>query len=840
MKPKQQRRSAPLSVVGPSLPGISLPGVVLLPGGFVRCHLSNSAARALHTHLFAHPSADPDGPIPLADVVLLSDGDNGTRTGTAVIGTAARVLELIRPAPGKELWGLVLQGFCRVAIEPSSLDSLKLGNNEKPFLGNLTPVKQLDYLETSPSDKPSLPGVAETSNDTTSHSQSQLHRALVRQVGRLLGTNDSSTVRRLLQALERAGPALASDLIGGLVAQSLEDRYTLLTTLNVEERLRFVDELLKKMISTRKAVSPGPLLAETDPFTDSVSDAGNEPVNDPVSSVLQRLKAASPPPEVWNAAQRERQKLQRTSRQHPEYSASLAYLEVLADLPWQRYSSSTPTLFQVRALLDTEHYGLDKVKERIVQYVAVQSLRNWNAKAPVLCLVGPPGVGKTTVARSLATALGRPFQRISLGGCRDEAEIRGHRRTYVNSMPGRVVSALRRAGTKDAVILLDEVDKTGRDARGDPAAALLEVLDPEQNAAFVDTYLALPFDLSKVFFIATANTAAEIPPALFDRLEVVNLGGYTVEEKVAIALNHLVPKAVEEHGLDGGACRLVEHDVRSLIEGYTREAGVRQLARCIDALCRHVAVDVVTKRQQEKKVDDKEGYGTRGQDDLMDLAMIQRILGPPRFSKSTAASRRVTSPGTAAGLVWTAVGGGVMYVECLAVGAGETGRVGKLTLTGRLGEVLEESAQVALSWVRANASLLGVLLGQSRADADEKEAAMKWDVHVHFPEGAVPKDGPSAGITLAIALVSLVLGRCVREDTAATGELTLRGLVLPVGGIKEKVSAAMNAGYRRVIMPAVNVREAQAEMPEVGKRVELIPVEKMEDVLKAAFLSSRL
>lgn len=840
MKPKQQRRSAPLSVVGPSIPGLSLPGVVLLPGGLVRCHLSNSTALAIHSHLFAHPKSDHPGSIPLADVVLLSNGGgNRVHNSNDIIGTAARVLEIIRPAPGKELWGLVLQGFCRVAVDSSSLDCRKSDSNEKSVLKKLTCVRQLDYFDPPLDNQTANPRDVDTGlgNDAASQSPAnvELHRSLVQQVGRLMtmGQNEESlTVRRLLQALERAGPALASDLIGGLVAQSLEDRHALLTTVNVEERLLLVDELLKKAIAVRNSVSHGRLLAEGNPLTDSVdsNEAGNDAVNDPVTVVLQRLKSASPPQEVWNAAQRERHKLQRTSRQHPEFSSSLAYLEVLADLPWQRYSSSTPTLSQVRALLDTEHFGLDKVKERIVQYVAVQSLRNWNAKAPVLCLVGPPGVGKTTVARSLATALGRPFQRISLGGCRDEAEIRGHRRTYVNSMPGRVISALRRAGTKDAVILLDEVDKTGRDARGDPAAALLEVLDPEQNAAFVDTYLALPFDLSKVFFIATANVAAEIPPALFDRLEVVNLGGYTVEEKVAIAQNHLVPKAVKEHGLQVSDCQLEEDDVRSLIQGYTREAGVRQLARCIDALCRYVAVQVVTERQQEKE--DREKTETE-KDVKMNQAMIQVILGPPRYSRATEASRSVTSPGLATGLVWTAVGGGVMHVECLAVGAGETGRPGKLTLTGRLGEVLEESARVALSWVRANVQAEG-------EEGAEGEAAMKWDVHIHFPEGAVPKDGPSAGITLAIALVSLFTGRCVREDTAATGELTLRGLVLPVGGIKEKVAAAVNAGYRRVIMPAVNVKEALAEMPELSKRIELVAVEKMEDALKAAFFSSRL
>lgn len=683
---------------------------------------------------------------------------------------------------------------------------------------------------------------------------------------------------------------------------------------------------------------------DEDDFLDATSSSSSSSTslqsNEP-KAFLMKLKSANPPAEVFEAAVREYRRLKRTNEQHPGYASSLAYLETLAGLPWSRQSGITrsipsissngnngddtvnnpsakeeeegvfkgPSLAAVSARLDADHYGLDKVKDRIIQFVAVQSLRGWDANAPVLCLVGPPGVGKTSIARSMAAALDRPFQRISLGGVRDEAEIRGHRRTYIGALPGRIITALRRAGVSDAVLLLDEVDKTGKDARGDPSAALLEVLDPEQNAAFVDTYLTVPVDLSKVVFIATANTVAEVPAPLLDRMEVVNLSGYTVEEKLGIAQKHLVEKTLVEHGISLHQLHFPMLALRVLIEGYTREAGVRQLAQRLAAICRYVAVKLVSNREFSgpsvpgvavQQQDDEEigakstaresssysltllGPGSMqatpeyssekpnknalismkptGDDDnnnnnnqprfptsvsslpspellssssltlpiTVNESLIEEILGPRRYRGHDAA-QRVASPGAAAGLVYTASGGAVQYIECLCVGTGHRDTPGTLTLTGQLGDVLEESAKIAVSWVRAHARALNLPIG-------ENCPAHRWDVHIHLPAGGVSKDGPSAGVTLAVALVSLFTGRCVRGDTALTGELTLRGLVLPVGGVKEKVLAARAAGMRQVILPSRNLKDVEMELTEEERTgIEVTPVERLDQVLRAAF-----
>jgi ATP-dependent Lon protease len=468
-----------------------------------------------------------------------------------------------------------------------------------------------------------------------------------------------------------------------------------------------------------------------------------------------------------------------------ESSVARTYLEWLASLPWQKQTPDDLDLERARAVLDEDHWGLKKIKDRILEHLAVRKIRP-DGKAPILCFVGPPGVGKTSLGRSIARALGRKFHRISLGGMRDEAEIRGHRRTYVGALPGQIVQGLRRAESKNPVFMLDEVDKLGHDFRGDPASALLEVLDPEQNSTFRDHYLDVAFDLSRILFVTTANLLDPIPAPLRDRMEVIHLSSYTEDEKVEIARRHLCPKQVAEHGLIlGQDVTFTEAALRLLVRSYTREAGIRSLEREIAALCRKVA-----RRRAE-------GDPTLV---IVDAERVPALLGAPRFLPEEEIAERVRVPGVAVGLAWTPAGGDVLFVEASKMPGGKT-----LTLTGQLGDVMKESAQTAVSWVRAHAAQLGI----------DPIFWTQFDLHLHVPAGAIPKDGPSAGITLATALVSLLTGRPVRPGLAMTGEITLSGRVLPVGGIKEKVLAAHRAGIRTLILPRDTDRVLREDVPAV-------------------------
>jgi ATP-dependent Lon protease len=483
-----------------------------------------------------------------------------------------------------------------------------------------------------------------------------------------------------------------------------------------------------------------------------------------------------------------------------EHGVIRSYLEWMADLPWAKASEDRLDVDEARRILDEDHYGLDKVKDRIVEYIAVLSLKR-DLKGPILCFVGPPGTGKTSLGRSIARALGREFQRLSLGGVRDEAEIRGHRRTYVGALPGRVIQGMRRAGTRNPVFVLDEVDKVGTDFRGDPSSALLEVLDPEQNSTFSDHYLEVPFDLSQVLFIANANIMDPVPPALRDRMEVIELPGYTEEEKLEIARRFLVPRQREQNGVAQIDLEITDDTLKVLIRSYTREAGVRNLEREIGAIARKVA-----RRVAEGEV---EGALTIAPEELADL------LGPIRFEPEIA--ERAGQAGVAVGLAWTPAGGDILFVESTRMpGKGE------LKLTGSLGDVMRESAEAARSWLHGHAGEFGVAIETFHAS----------DVHLHVPAGAVPKDGPSAGIAMVSSLASLMTGRAGRPDVAMTGEITLRGKVLPVGGIKEKVLAAKRAGIARVVLPERNRKDVAEVEPELLQDLELAFVGTIDEALQ--------
>ncbi len=499
--------------------------------------------------------------------------------------------------------------------------------------------------------------------------------------------------------------------------------------------------------------------------------------------------------------ERELNQLARLPMGAAEYTVARTHLDWLLSLPWRRSSPSRLDVERTQRILDEDHDGLTHAKERIVEYVAVRKLRR-DCRGPILCFVGPPGVGKSSLGRSIARAMGRRFVRISLGGVRDESEIRGHRRTYVGALPGRIIEGLRRAGTNNPVVVLDEIDKLGRDVRGDPAAALLEVLDPEQNAAFLDHYLDVPFDLSRVIFIATANQLDPVPPALRDRLEVIELAGYTEMEKLEIARNHLLPRQLSAHGLARRHLSIDDDALKALIRGYTREAGVRALERELGRLCRKIALEIVA--------------GKRGPLRL-DVARMVELLGPGKYLDD--APEAVTLPGIAAGLAWTAAGGEVMLVE-----AGKMPGEGKLTMTGKLGDVMRESAQIALSYVRSTAREWGI----------DPSLFVRHDIHIHVPSGAVPKDGPSAGVALATALLSLVTGQATGGRVAMTGEITLRGRVLPVGGVKEKVLAAHREGYHRVILPRRNANDLDDLPAPVRNSLDIVLVEHLSEAFTAA------
>ena len=605
-----------------------------------------------------------------------------------------------------------------------------------------------------------------------------------------------------------------ADIMAGYLPISLEEKERILETAAVAARMRLLYEMLmreQEIASVAKKISEQVheaveqnqkeyyLREQIKVISKELGDS--EDIQAEVSDYREQMKKLKMPADVAEKIEKELSRLTKMPPMTPEGAVIRSYIEALLALPWGKFSKDNFDLKKAKATLDTDHYGLKKVKERILEYLAVRALSK-STRGPILCLVGPPGVGKTSLASSIAKAIKRKFTRVSLGGVRDEAEIRGHRRTYIGSMPGRIIHGMQTSGCMNPVFLLDEIDKMAADFRGDPASALLEVLDPEQNNTFSDHFIEFPFDLSHVFWIVTANTAETIPPALLDRMEIIQLSSYTDEEKVKIAQIHLLPKELKLNGLDKYKVTISEKAIRRVIHDYTREAGVRNLERKLATICRKVAMRIVEGKAKGAQITEKN---------------LEKYLGPVIFLDEDLSMDAAV--GVANGLAWTSVGGELLKVEVLAF----KGK-GGLTLTGQLGDVMKESAQAGYTYIRSRAKVLGL----------PEDFGEKMDIHIHLPEGAVPKDGPSAGVTMVTAMVSALTGRKVKEKLAMTGEISLSGKVWPVGGVKEKTLAAYRYGVRTVLLPKRNMQDLD-ELPEnIRKQMKFIPVEHLDEVLKLA------
>ncbi len=615
-----------------------------------------------------------------------------------------------------------------------------------------------------------------------------------------------------VSALNVDDAATLADLVAANLGLELAERQEILEMLDVRERLERMAaaasselEVLKLGSRIQSEAQDEMQKAQREYFLrqqlKAIQKELGEEEGSEIEELREKIQAANMPEQALAAAERELDRLSRMSTASAEYTTSRTYLEWLLDVPWSVLTEDKLSIDRAQRVLDEDHYDLDKVKDRIIEYLAVRKLKD-DMRGPILCFVGPPGVGKTSLGRSIARALGRKFVRLSLGGVRDEAEIRGHRRTYVGALPGRIIQGIRNAGTRNPVFMLDEVDKVGADFRGDPSAALLEVLDPEQNFAFSDHYLEAPFDLSQVMFITTANILDTIPPALRDRMETLTLPGYTEEEKVFIAERFLLPRQLDAHGLTRKQLWVSRPAVRAIISSYTREAGVRNLEREIATVCRRTAKAVAAGRRKPTRVKPEN---------------LEEHLGPVKFFSEVAPRRGQT--GVVCGLAYTPTGGDIIFVEATRY----PGK-GDLRLTGQLGDVMKESAEAALSYVRSRGTALGI------ADDVFRDS----DIHIHVPAGQIPKDGPSAGVAMVTAVVSLLTGRPARSDTAMTGEITLRGVVLPIGGVKEKCLGAHRAGIRRVVLPAKNRKDLVDVPEELRDELDYVFVEQIDDVLKVA------
>ena len=619
-------------------------------------------------------------------------------------------------------------------------------------------------------------------------------------------------------------PGTLSDLLAHNLLTKMSDKQTVLEILSQEDRMNYMIETLNRelegvelMHRIEKSVREGidktqkeyMLREQLKAIRKELDQIGAEDGEDEdeIDALKSKLTELEMPEDVRKACLKELRRMVKMNPQSSEYTVSRTYLDWMVSIPWSASSTSEIDIEKSQEIFDEDHFGLDKVKDRILEYLSVRSLKE-DMKGPILCLVGPPGVGKTSLAKSVSRATGREMARIALGGVRDEAEIRGHRKTYIGSMPGRIIKGMKKAGTMNPVLVLDEIDKLTKDHRGDPAAALLEVLDPEQNHEFTDHYIDVEYDLSKVLFIATANRYDTIPGPLLDRMEIINISGYTPEEKLKIAKGFSIPQNIEEHGLGDEDISFGDDAIKKIIEDYTREAGVRQLKREIAAVCRRIARGVAERKKAEGEAKPWP----------IDADKVREIRGPEKYHNEL--KQRCAVPGVVCGLAWTAAGGDILFIE-----ATKHHGKGNMKLSGSLGDVMKESIGVATSWVWSILPLLGL----------DKESLSETDFHVHVPSGAVPKDGPSAGVTMMTAVISLLLDKPVRHDIAMTGEATLRGAVLPVGGIKEKVLAAHRAGIREVIMPAVCEKDIEEIPAEISDEMEFHFVNRMEEVMLIVF-----